>query len=63
MKVLLRVAVLAAVSVVVACDSGSGESEPKGVIPEHQMDALDKAKGVEQMLEESSKQRNEMSED
>ena len=41
-----------------------GESEPKkveGVIPQHQLQALDKAKNVENVLEEANKARGDAS--
>jgi len=45
-----------------ACAGDSGNSEePKGVIPEAQLQSLDKAKGVEQQLiDADEKRRKEM---
>lgn len=55
MKVILM-AVL--VVTLIACSSSNDESEkPKGAVPEHQMKALEKAKGVEQTLLEAEQKR------
>ena len=43
--------------VLTAC-GGSGE-EPEGAIPQHQLDAMEKAKNVEGMLREAEGQRRE----
>ena len=50
-------------SLLVACGSGEPSDEPGGVIPEHQLQALEKAEGVEAMiLEADEKRRKQMEE-
>ncbi len=40
-----------------ACGSDESAEESGGVIPQHQLDALEKAKGVEAMMQEADDQR------
>lgn len=53
---LVVTAVLA--GVLVACGSGDKEEKPTGVIPEHQLKALEKAEGVEQMMQDAQEKRD-----
>lgn len=59
MKILNYVVAVALVTGVTAC----GESQKvedvgrEGVIPEHQLQAMDKAKGTEQLLKDAEEQR------
>jgi hypothetical protein len=54
---------LMSVVLLAACGSSdSGDTEASGdggVIPQHQLDAMDKAKNVEDMLKQSDEQRRE----
>jgi hypothetical protein len=61
MKYLIAIIVFGSLS---ACggDKSTSTTEddtPKGVIPEHQLQALEKAKNVEDVLRESEQQRRE----
>lgn len=55
--------VLLAVSLsvlLVACDADTQESkQAEGVVPDYQMQALDKARGVEQSLQDAEQTRRE----
>jgi len=47
------------------CGGGASDAtdatneEPAGLIPQHQLDAMDKAKGVEDVLNQSEEQRRD----
>ena len=43
--------------VLIGCGSGGDGEEPQGAIPQHQLKALDKAKGAEQMMLEAEEKR------
>jgi hypothetical protein len=55
---MIRYAMLAlATTILVAC--GGAKEEPKGVIPQHQLDSMNKAEDVEAMMQQSEQQRRE----
>jgi hypothetical protein len=49
---------LGCIALLGAC-GGSKDEEPTGVIPQHQLDAMEKAKNVEDVLQQSDLQRRE----
>ena len=60
-----RIAALAAmVMALSACGGGdSKEEEPKGVIPEHMIEGMDKAENVENVLDQAAKERLDKADD
>ena len=63
MKIGNSVVVAVFCGLMVGCGSGDEGEEPQGAIPEHQLKALDKAKGTEQMLlDAEEKRKKEMEE-
>ncbi|UTA47134.1 hypothetical protein L1F30_13305 [Simiduia sp. 21SJ11W-1] len=46
---------------ITACDSKppQDDTQPDGVIPQHQLDALEKSKNVENLLKEADKKRSQ----
>lgn len=51
MKLINRITLSMTITLLIACTDKNGE--PTGAIPEHQMQSLDKAKNVEQILNQS----------
>jgi hypothetical protein len=52
------ISVFACVLLLAACGaSDSGDKEKGGVIPQHQLDAMEKAKNLENVLQQSEEQR------
>ena len=42
-----------------ACSSDSSDEEVKGVIPQHQLDAMEKARNVEGLIKQADLERRE----
>jgi hypothetical protein len=59
MNILRLVVVALFISILTACgsDSGNDSGKKQGAIPEHQLNALDKAKNTENTLLESEQKR------
>ena len=49
---------LVCVALLTAC-GGSKDEKPTGIIPQHQLDAMEKAKNVEDVLQQADLQRRE----
>ena len=58
-KVLLPVWIILALPAISACSNDEPQDEVQDNVLQHQIDAMDKAKEVEGMLEEVEKQRRE----
>ncbi len=52
-----------AVVMLAGCGGDSDAEKPQGVIPEHQLNALEKAENVENLLEEADKARRSAMDD
>lgn len=64
----IHVMIAASITILAACSSGdedagkrsaNNKEKPQGVIPQHQLQALEKAKAVEQQLQEADAARRE----
>ena len=59
----LVIAVLGGLLIACGSENGNEKEEPQGVIPEHQLKALEKAKSVEQALLDAEEERKKEMED
>ena len=55
MKSVSITALLATSALLLACNDSATTEQAEGVIPQHQLDALEKAKGVEKQLQDAAK--------
>ena len=59
MKLVLCLSIFIAMFLVIACDSEESANRPATVVPDHQLKALEKAKGVEEILNEGNEKRKQ----
>ena len=57
MKIIITVSFFLCALLVLGCSPDSGSPEPKGVIPEQQLKALEDAKKTQDLIDKSEKDR------
>ena len=62
-KTMLPWCILISTVLLVACGGDRAAEDPEGVVPEHQLKALDKAENVDNVLEEADKARRAATDD
>lgn len=61
----IRTGIFSAAAIVMAlagCGGDAKDEEPKGAIPQHMLDGMDKAENVENVLNQSAQERAEQTE-
>jgi len=63
MKIVNYMSAAIVCGLLLGCGSDESAEKPGGVIPQHQLDALEKAKGVEAMMLEADEERRKAREE